>query len=953
MRRSEQTTSRRWTALVTAVLLPAILAQPGFAQTFLPPAETFAVGKPTAATGAGPVELAAIHAALAGETGAAFERLVSELMAASPTTTVDAVILRAGTPVPPGLTAAIAVRRAGMRAEALGFVRDEVEGDAETAGPWLDRLRKLVSADFPDDDLLCAAIGTAAELGRYELAGFIAEWLAEEECARIRNAARDGLFVLFRHWFDSAGEYMSFRSRIESGDMDGFLRAELVATQERLNGLHLRLLESDPQKEGVLALSDPDPAVRAAAATVLGRGVGEGRVRGELAVSTLLAHLDGESDVRAFHATVVALLQLLASAAPDSESAVILRETLARIGEDEHHHLTAPLIHASARLPWVREDASGPGGLAEGITRASKLFGRFVDRSRPLDPDLLIQELEALRALYSRAGEPGHTVAAWARPAHDAVMFLLKDYRGSEQVRLAAAGAVSYVIFQDNVDTLVDVLEGENTFTALSFELLGALARFTEGQNPEGETAKKALAVVIDHVRHDDVNLRRRALEILASEPIRALVAASVSELLVKQVVERLEHEKVSELQSMLLSLLAGFERPDLVDSVLYPPVFENLTRELGQTGARRIVELASTLRKLAAGDPERLMWSAELIAFKEDPDTRFVRYEQALGLMASLSEEGARSLTPEQHAAIVKWARGLRAGGGSQAGGTERLRPVLKRLVEVHLPMSIGAGDDERSLAHMRALFMGDLLLAEDKGRDPATVLSSYEEALSYAADPNATAKTSPLTVVRRDRARFYLALGREAEALADYQALDTYRHSAGASGANVADGLQLFDLRQAARLLGDRRLAPDRVGSAGKAFDLTYELVHLEAWEAEPPAVRLQDLVDLTTRARDSRDAGRLASARALLEDLPPVPAEGVVETNGNGHAADPASAPVFRGLLREREWHESLRALLDGLPRAPDENAKPTEASGEPNPDTGPAAGSDERIDTGRRR
>lgn len=914
---------REWAAtLVFLAISPAIPAAPGSAQTLVPPGaiasapvEVHASAAPTA-----PTTLEAIHARLEGLAGADFDRVFAELVAVRPDLTLDALILRAGTPTPPGLTAARTARRESLRQESLQRVRSELASD-ERGELARERLLRLLTG-ASDEDLWCAAAYAAAWLGRYELAEHIAAALSDDAPSRVRQVAGAALFELYARRFDSREAFASFWERAQGLDADALFLDALRAEQARNRELESELLQLQPEG-AVELLSDPDPWLRIAAAGGVGMAVARQRLSVQEAIGILTDHLATEIDPAAFHAASEALLLLLGAARPDSASVGRLRTVLHEVGSAGNRSLEWQVLSTLARLPWDDTIAEGAGSLNEGVTAVAGLFARFARQDRPLDSGLLVRGLETLGSLCLRAGDPKRLRASFPPSAITAVHFLLEDYTGPEEVRIAAAGAVSVTVFGQDAVGLVGILESERTSAPLAYQLLGSLARIAADLDPGGEPARRVCESLIRFAGHAEDDLSRRALEILAQPEMEPLVQAGggdeVADRLVGLLVrlgDRVEEPGTRQLQSLVLLLLRRYERPDLVDEILRSDL-----AWLDRGDPSQLAEFATTLQRLSGGDPERIMSTAETLLFPLGP--RFVPLEIALGLVGSLSEESARSLSHERQLTIVKWALELRAASGT---GEAAVVP-LERLRRVHLE---GAGQmpgiDGRALAHAWALFLGDAYLAGDRTIEPEQVLARYKTALQFDREvPGGSAGHATAARMQLNRARFLDALGRSEDALEDFRAV--LAREADSPEPSV---FELSDLRRVAFLLATPSTnGPDRRRErAESAFDLTLRLVRSDSWQFEAAGVRLQDLQDLAQRALASPDAGDRAIVHEALEGLPPLPPEGTQEPGTNGVPGG-APRPVWSGLLRERAWHETLLQLSSSV-RSGRRDGRPEEAS-----------------------
>ena len=139
---------RVWAGCATTWLLLALLAVPLRAQTFVPPIESALEQLGEAGeTASLPQSLAEVHVYLEGKAGRELERAFRRVFRAHPQPAMDALVLRAGTAVPPGVTAARAALRQSTRDDAARLLAAEVGRSAKSRERWLTRLRYLLQGD--------------------------------------------------------------------------------------------------------------------------------------------------------------------------------------------------------------------------------------------------------------------------------------------------------------------------------------------------------------------------------------------------------------------------------------------------------------------------------------------------------------------------------------------------------------------------------------------------------------------------------------------------------------------------------------------------------------------------------------------------------------------------------------------------------------------------------------
>ena len=922
-----------------------------------------------------PQPWARLHTRLAELTGEEFQRSASELCEANDPDALDALILRAGSHVPPGLPQAVKERRDAMREEALALVAESA-GDSSRPirRAWLDRLETLLIR-HAGDPRWPAAARTAAALQRYELAPVIATGLDSLRALRDRGAARAALFSLHRRWYEQPADFQAFWSRAEGKAKEDLFLDPLVRSQKESAGLRERLLELQPESEGMALLADPDPAWRVRAARALRRGVGEGRVSVDESIDALLDALHGESDAHALRAKLEALLQLLSSSPAKSPRVRRLRATLDAIAERAESELDWPVLEALTRMPFSEGTELEPTSLAAGVLRVAQLFRRMVMEREVFDSDVLIQGVGAWKNLCARAEDHSLDLSQISGPVRDALRFVLLQAEVTSSARLAAAASISTVLPvepESAVAQVVELLEQRSGDAAVEFELLRALGDRIETLDSAAETARRLKGVLMSRLASPSAGLRAAALQALDRTAGGELVDAEA----VDALLARLEIEPQPALQLMLLESLAAQERPELVDRVLLSGSLDELIR----SDPRQIEAVASALQRLAGDDGVRTMRSAQRLLYVDHEETYLARLERALALVAALPAETARNLSPEQHRDVVGWAFELRERGALLPAEDDSPARLLRRLVEVHLRgANEGLEGDPDAMKHRAALFAGDLVLAQDPPGDPAPVLELYEQALAYARkefgggavegsterEPQAgelegeAPSLSRPTVVRRDRARFELAAGLSHEALADYRALLRAAESAAGEGEKGLGGqegvLQLADLRAAASLVEDPELAralPSE--AAAEACEISLALVNQPAWSKLAPTSRVQDLRDLADRALASGSREQLAAVRAIFVDLPALPAAAETElgpesaidgteltvVGSQGNDEEPGSAPLWHGLLRDRSWHEALESARETLLGARGNSPPGAQPAGDRQPSLRPA-------------
>lgn len=828
--------------------------------------------------------LPAVHAELEALTGDAFRARAAELVAAHPRPAIHALLLRAGRTAPPALTGGLAERRAARRAEALEWIAAEL-AVAEHRGTWWDAIRELMERDDDEQGVLYAALNVLGRLRRYELARDVAFQL-DAEVPRVREAARATLFSLYGRRFADRAAFEALWPRLVGRDAAGAFVDELIALQETNDRLELALLERDPTRAAEL-LRRGHASLRARAAKVVGRAVGQLTLDPEEAIRLLTEQVSEETDAAAFHAILAALLELLRGAGHDAQLVVDLREHLQSPEVLGRTYLAESVVHALANLPWSE------GDFPAALRMCAERLGVLADPTRPVDYERLHVALQAFGVLAARSGLSPRDVRAEAQDA-GAVVGLLTRGAVPDDVRLDAAAVFPLVAGLDPLPELLDVLSG-TTAEPLQFALLGTLQGLVDPRT-SSEHDERLLAVLRRFVTNDDVDLRGRALTVLDTPALAEVFARSPAAGELRDVLlQGLSPAEVPAVQAGRMAVLRRFP-PDgaLLDDLLARPDLDALL----DGNHRRPEQMVEILLHHAGGDVQGTARAARRVAgdLRDEPPPTALGAPQrallALGMIERLGER-AWDLTPEDHAAVVAWARRVRReAGGDSAGEPPELRPHLRRIVELHLPASAPNGTPD---PHAEALFRGDLFLAAPEGADLRPVRDAYERAARAALDPRP---------VLRDRARFLWRAGQAEDALTDYRALV---FPPGAPEP-VLDG-ELLTATDLSRVLRGSTKGDGRAVSLGLA------LLERESWRKLGTVVRHGDLCALLDRAADSADPAQQARVAALFEDLPPVASDEFYEDDANLSF----DGRVYDRLLGSRETHAQLAERVRTLREA----------------------------------
>lgn len=820
-------------------------------------------------------------------------RRADELWGVAPDLTLEAMVLRAGAEVPPTVSTTRRGEREADRETALGWLREHLE-DPEARDRWVVILRQLLSGTRTTT-LACAAARTVGDLSEYRLAGEIVAGLGSPD-GEVVQATRKALFTLYLRWFESREAFESSGAvarEVCDEDLHGVaLEFERMARESRT-----KLLGYEPQRAAA-ALADPDPRMRAAAVAVLGR-VGNGGTAE--ATARLLEHLGREFDGSAYLATIDALLQTLATAAPDTPGLRLLRDALRRTIEAGTVGLQAPAAQALPRLPWA-ETPDGPDSVMVGVDLLVGQLHQLTDPERLTDSDVLVASLKSLHTLGARADALGLPLAEHTGGLRETITRLIEDEGELEGVRVASARLLPLVGTSEDISRAVAVLDAPGSSPEFRYTLLGVLGDMSRELSSEDPGARQVLSTLLRRLTGEDINLRQRALSYLTDEGLEPLTRSAPP----ADFVDSLGRETVPELQAQLLDLITRYGSRAELESLISLPNFDAIANG-GPAGISRVV---LAMRQLADGDALLTVRGAARLLAVDNDSTRVLRLREVLGLIGGMDPVRAESIPPEFDQKIVRWATELRQAAGSVPGG-EAL-PLLHRLVDVHIPGSEGAvGTSATELAHVQALFLSDLIALDPQAGEESEVLARFAEALTLAEQSNDAQRCA---LVRRDRARFHLARGEEGPALADFRALFAIELAPGGGGG--ASVLELGDLRRGGELLF-AGATEDEVGKevALEALRVSLALVNRTTWKREPAAVRAQDLFSLALRALQVDTLAAIDLALPIFAALPPLPPEPAEGAQPSALPAAPEGA-AWEGLLDSREVHQRLLERCDRL-------------------------------------
>jgi len=780
----------------------------------------------------------------------------------------------------PDLPAALVASRLEERAVALDLLRRDL------AGPQGQALRDFFSVALRDpevDALGWAELARAsARLSLFEGEEAFVQSLESGSPSR-RVAASDALYSLRGVWFVDAAAAEPFCG--EGAPPRPALVAALRAQTERLRAHASALYIAEPSR-AAQALGDPDPALRAAAVTALlgslsseepPAGIDPEQIRG-----ALLEQLKTEPNPVVLHTLVTGFLEQLgpqdACTRDGREFASALHARIASCDAGTF----APLMFGLARMPLdgsapARDEAGVPNACSlsyatEALiagpdeTGRAGLFLEWCGGERRLGRDSIASGLRSLEAFFER--QPGESDRAELR---DLLLELIENGDGDPDLRAGAVRVVASAGRPEDLSRLGAALPGAPT--SVAYELIGTITRLVEGVEVSTESAIAARDALVGMLSRGEASLRRRALAMLATDPLAQLAETTDAALFLAV----LERDLSAEESTTLLELLARRGDPALVPLLLEHGAFTSLAA--ADSGVSTV--LTETLGRLASGDGPlthevalRLLETPQSAADGDLAASEGVqRLRNALALLALLEDGAARSLSPEQHADVVRWAMELREAAGTLAGVTTEAVPTafLLRLTELHLPVC----DPDSEIgywAYPTALLNADLFATlrlerteVEWGRISIRTRAHFERAKIYAQSE--TGDLVDELEVARDLARFYVLIQENRGALREYRQIVKQESNAGLPVDTSV--LELSDLRAAAGLAALEVTLPDESAPTPSAFDLTLTLVEREFWMSEPAGVRLGDLTALVERGRGAE--ANTATLRLLFEELP----------------------------------------------------------------------------------
>lgn len=676
---------------------------------------------------------------------------------------VLAVLLRAGRPMPPGLSTARRAQRAEHSKEALSWLRVALTNPqrADLVG---DAISAALDVASPAPELSVAAMRVVARLDLVAHALEVARWLdagaaldsalAEsardgelDSSPRMKLSAQSALYQLYGRWFEDAATFRAQWEILRGRTPDGTGRDELLSAIQTADQRALTLIEFAPSRLGHSLIDWPSPMMRANAARAIGRAVAAGTLLPAAAREALVDGLPSERSEEALAARLRTLLDLTQGADPTGEAARSVRELVFDVAEQAKSRSCEEIwvmIGALTRLaqPFGSE---GDPARSETLKLGVELFERAMRRGevRSLDPDALHGAIKSLSDLVrsisdeSVASEVGRPLVQLVRP------MVLGEEGASRRaaiplrVRRAAAEAFALSVQPSDAKDLVALVRSMET-PELEYELLGALRAVIAVVEPGGENAEAVIDELFEAAAEPEFDSRARALELLLSEDVRPALLAKPRATEARWALARLQAEPSPELQVSLAELLgligdeSSLERLLVSDAADPSGASHAPLSELAGSSEELVMAAAKLARDLSETNPTLRSRAAYLIAGQgstpEEPDAfRPLRGRAALDLMLSVDLDALEP--PAERAKALAWifplALELRhlTPGPMAAYFTSSEAPAL-RLRELSLPDGTMVADgDPPVLALLRSLMRADLArAAAEAGIEPSS---------------------------------------------------------------------------------------------------------------------------------------------------------------------------------------------------------------------------------------
>ncbi|MGK0481131.1 MAG: hypothetical protein ACJAQ3_001102 [Planctomycetota bacterium] len=494
-------------------------------------------------------------------------------------TTADfvlAVLLRAGRPMPPGLSTARRAQRVEGSTEALAWLRVALT-IPRRASLVSEAISAALDPTSPAPELSVAAMRVVAQLDLVAHALEIARWLEPgtvvdlssesglDHLPRMRLSAQSALHELYGRWFVDAAAFRAQWEILRGRSPDGTGRNELLAATGTANQRALTLIEFAPARLGHSLIDWPSSEMRANAARAIGRAVAAGALPPAAAREALEEGLSGERSEEALAARLRTLLDLTQGADPSGEAAQSVRARVFDIAERAKTRSCEEIwvmIGALTRLVHPVGDEADPAR-AEMLALGIALFERALLRgqTRSLDPDALQGAITSLSDVVrsfsnkSLATEAAHPLARLVRPMVLGAEGAKRRAAIPLRVRRAAANAFALSVQPSDARDLVMLVRSMET-PELEYELLGALRAVIGVVEPGTQPAEDVINELFEAAAEPDFDSRARALELLLSDDVRPALMAKPRKTESRWALARLLAEPSPELRGRLAELL-------------------------------------------------------------------------------------------------------------------------------------------------------------------------------------------------------------------------------------------------------------------------------------------------------------------------------------------------------------------------------------------------------------
>ncbi len=794
-----------------------------------------------------------LSAALFDLEAADLEARAASLRAEDEAALIEAMVLRAGRAVPPGVGVARAALRKERAEESLDWLRVELASEAGDPGVVAAIEGALAAAGGAQArrPLVGAAIETAARLDLVELSPALARVLDVED-AGLRAAARDALRRLTGRDLESSASFAALSSELEARGLGPealrLSRDALLGAQARADRAVVRLVEAAPASVEGSPFDLVDAALAATAARHVSAGVGAGRLAPDAARALLAAGLLEEQRPLVLHARVEALLDLTQGADPAGDVVNGARSLLRQLGGEGMPGGARSVSPDRAwivlgALPRVDRGEGAPADAArvEDFRLGATLLDALLRsrRDAPLDPDGLEGSIAALIDLGRSISD-----VELRRAAVRGFVLDLKDLLPAARmmplgVRRAAARGLALSIEPADAEDILQRL-GEPAAREIEYELLGALRGAIAVLDPAGEQAKDVVATLFAALAEADFDARSSACAVLLSSDVAPALRAQPLGLRWRWLAKRIPAEPSPELRRELLALLGRTGGPEAAAALLADDAVLDLCV---LDGAPFVEALGAAFLELAAEDASALFAaSGALLGVPLGPvgagaeamlSTRAALLRAGLALDLAAFQANANVVAREDHLRALSAALELQS-LGAKAGLAALEAEDLSRIVSAHaapLAPELGADADPqvaRAVHAVRALAgtadaaswpevdPADENAAGRRAQRVALVLADFDRAAAIEpADAAPGARSWSPRDLEMEAVRFLESIDRRGEALERLDRLiDRERAAADGLSAQAARGyLEVLSRAPSA-------LDPARVERAGAAL-------------------------------------------------------------------------------------------------------------------------------------